>query len=148
MPEKAPVKPPVVFLFGSGISHKAGLSLAGEITPVVLVGTHNKPRYYTSPWFEEQHWRLREALSEANRLVICGHSFGDKAINGRLLYWLNQSPERRAFLIHHDPEACRKNARAAIAQLWKIHGKNGQWKVIEKKMEEVSWSEVKAAMYC
>ena len=114
--------------------------------PVVLVGTHNKPGFYINPLFEEQHWRFKEALSEADRLVVCGYSFGDKAINTRLLYWLDQFRERRVLLIHHDPDACRKHARAAIAQSWGKHIKRGQWHVIAKKMEEVSWAEVKAAI--
>jgi len=37
-------------------------------------------------------------------------------------------------------EACRSHARAAIAQIWANHVNSSQWKVIEKKMEEVSWS--------
>src|ERR1035437_6733975 len=115
------------------------------VAPLILVGTHNKPAYYTKPLFEDQHWRFKEALSEADRLVICGYSFGDKAINSRLLYWLDQSRERRVLLIHHDPEACRKHARPLFAQTWENHVKRGQWKVIAKKMEAVSWSEVKAA---
>ena len=49
MPRQAPVKQPVVFLFGSGISHKANLPLAGDITPVVLSGAgvfkHTDGRY-------------------------------------------------------------------------------------------------------
>jgi hypothetical protein len=46
---KTPVKPPVVFLFGSGISHKANLPLAGNITPVIISGAgvfkHTDGRY-------------------------------------------------------------------------------------------------------
>jgi hypothetical protein len=49
MPGQSPVKPPVVFLFGSGISHEANLPLAGDITPVVLSGAgvfkHTSGRY-------------------------------------------------------------------------------------------------------
>lgn len=116
------------------------------VAPFVLVGTHNKPGYYTKPLFEEQHWRFKEALSEADRLVICGYSFGDEAINTRLLYWLDQFREGQVLLIHHDPEACRKRARPQFAGMWENHVKRGQWNVIRKKMEEVSWSEVKAAM--
>jgi hypothetical protein len=115
-----------------------------DVAPLVLVGTHNKPSYYTNPLFEEQHWRFKGALCEAVRLVICGYSFGDKAINLRILHWLNQNPERQVLLIHHCPAECRKGARAAIAESWETHVENGQWRALAKKMEDVSWPEVKA----
>lgn len=79
----------------------------GDSPPIVLVGTHNKPKYYINPLFEEQPWHFKESLGEVKRLVICGYSFGDKAINMRLLHWLNQDAARRVVLIHYAPKECQ-----------------------------------------
>ena len=113
---------------------------------LVLVGTHNKPRYYTNPLFEEQHWQFKDGLERAKYLVICGYSFGDKAINTRVLYWLSQGAQNQVVLIHPKPGLCQKAARRAIALGLDSEFKNGRWKVIEKSAEDVSWNDIRQTL--
>lgn len=114
--------------------------------PLVLVGTHNKPRHYTSPVFEDQHWQFKDGLERAKYLVVCGYSFGDKAINTRVLYWLSQGSQNQVVLIHPKPDLCQKAARGAIRLGWDSELKNGRWKVIEKSAEDVCWNDIREAL--
>jgi hypothetical protein len=112
-------------------------------SPLVLVGTHNKPLEYTNFFFEELHHQMSIGLKAVDRLVVCGYGFGDKAINARLLHWLTLSPEKRILVVHPDPNACRDAARAAVYRAWSGLVDSGVWRVIPRKSEDVSWSEIK-----
>ena len=55
--------------------------------PLLLIGTFNKPAMYAGPMLLDVHYRFRKILEETDTLVVCGYSFGDKAINTQLIYW-------------------------------------------------------------
>jgi hypothetical protein len=114
--------------------------------PLILIGTHNKPSFYTNPLFEDQHMRLFNVLKSARRLIVCGYSFGDKAINTRILYWLDKDRERRMVLVHPNEKDCREMARPAIARFWDEFKAQRRLHVIEKGAESVKWDEVRASL--
>lgn len=119
---------------------------AEKDAPIVLVGTHNKPRNYATPQFEEQHAQLRIGLNKAIRLVVCGYSFGDQAINSRLLLWLLQRAERRMTVIHPNIAQCQLDAHPAFGRVWGEFMKRGQLRVIESRMEDMTWHTVKGSL--
>jgi hypothetical protein len=107
--------------------------------PLILVGTHNKPTYYSGPLFVEQHLRFHTVLKKSSRLVVCGYSFGDNAINTRVFYWLDQNRSNRACVVHPKPEDCISSARPAAAHFLKQFQESGQIEFVSKKMECVQW---------
>lgn len=70
--------------------------------PLLLVGTFNKMLDYSSGIFLELHHRFRSTISEANQMVICGYSFGDKGINSEIIEWYYNKQGRR-FLYNYTP---------------------------------------------
>lgn len=44
---------------------------------------------YVGPMLLEVHYRFRKILKDTDTLVVCGYSFGDKAINTQLVSWWN-----------------------------------------------------------
>lgn len=114
--------------------------------PVVIVGTHNKPAHYISPLFEDQQNPFLIALRATKNIVVCGYSFGDKAINARLRYWLDQDRNRRMIVIHPNPSECQLGARPAISRAWEELQSAGQLVAIESGVELVDWATVRSAM--
>lgn len=114
--------------------------------PIVIVGTHNKPAGYTNPLFEDQHNRFLTSLRATKNLVVCGYSFGDKAINTRLLYWLDQDRNRRMIVIHPNPKECQYGARPAMSRAWEKLELIGQLVAIESGAELVTWATVRGAL--
>lgn len=53
--------------------------------PRLLTGTFNKILSYPSDIFADHHFRFHEALAGADRLLVIGYGFRDKAINSRLI---------------------------------------------------------------
>ena len=87
--------------------------------PELLIGTFNKLAEYSQGISLDLYHRFRTTLNQADQLVICGYSFGDKGINTVILEWFYAKPDRRRFLvIHPDPEDLIRNARGAIRKHW------------------------------
>ena len=88
--------------------------------PFLLIGTFNKPAKYTWGLMLDIHYRFRKILEGSETLVVCGYSFGDKAINTELIFWHNSKRPRSLVVI--DPR-CRRDvinsARFAAATLLK-----------------------------
>ena len=78
----------------------------------------NKPSKYTWGLMLGIHYRFRKILEDSDTLVVCGYSFGDKAINTELIFWHNARRSRSLVVI--DPR-CRwdviNSARFAAATL-------------------------------
>ena len=53
----------------------------------IVIGTFNKPAQYSRSIMLDSHYRFRRILSETTTLVVCGYSFGDKAINAHIVDW-------------------------------------------------------------
>ena len=67
----------------------------GESMPLLLIGTFNKVAEYSRGIFLDLHHRFRSTLREADRLVVCGYSFGDKGINTAVIEWYYAKRGRR-----------------------------------------------------
>ena len=75
--------------------------------PMLLVGTYNKMRHYTSGIYADLYFELRRALRETERLIVCGYGFGDKGINRQLIEWADSADQKQRIMvvIHRDTRA-------------------------------------------
>ena len=94
-----------------------------ESIPMLLIGTFNKVADYSQGIFLDLHHRFRSTLREADLLVVCGYSFGDKGINTAVIEWYYEKRGRRLLIIHPNRDELVCNARAAIQGHF-----NGEWK--------------------
>jgi len=69
----------------------------------IVVGTLNKAADYQWAPFRDLVSFFLEALERTNRVVVCGHSFGDRFIAGHLADWLRAEPDRRLVVV--DPRS-------------------------------------------
>jgi hypothetical protein len=83
-----------------------------------LTGTFNKILSYPTGIYADQHHRFHESLAAAERLLVVGYSFRDKAINARLVAWSARPGLRRMVVIHRDPIGLGTGARGAIRNKW------------------------------
>ena len=123
------------------------LRLGNGGRPLLLIGTFNKIYAYTSGIYGELHHRFRATISEADQMVICGYSFGDKGINIAIIEWFYDRPGRRLVIIHPAPDSLLAGARPAIQRVW-----TDEWKkcnsisTIEKRLEDVRIDEFSEAI--
>ena len=122
--------------------------LALDGRPLLLIGTFNKISDYSQGMFRELHYRFRSTIQEANQLVVCGYSFGDKGINSEIIQWYYAKRGRRFIIIHPDCNELVKNARGAIKNKWDKWEKNGSVKLIPKQLEDVGIEEFLGAIRC
>lgn len=112
--------------------------------PLVLCGTFNKILEYPHGIFGDLHFRLRRELGENTNLVICGYGFGDKGINTYITNWVYENFPPRIVVVHPNPTKLRAGARGAIANKWEAWQAEGVLKVIPKRVEDLSWTELRA----
>ncbi len=110
--------------------------------PLFLAGTFNKMLYYTSDIYAGIYFKYLDILRSIGMLIVCGYGFGDKGINNSIIDWIYGAPGRKLFVIHPDSQRLQKSARGAISRHWENWINNGLLTVVEKKVEEVSWSEI------
>ena len=115
--------------------------------PLLLIGTFNKISQYSSGIFLDLYYRFRTTLRAADKIVICGYSFGDKGINAELNNWYYEERGRQFVIIHPNPDCLIATARPAIqrisAEVWQ---KNDSISFIAKKLEEVGIDEFSEAI--
>jgi len=107
--------------------------------PLLLIGTFNKLYSYASGELFDLHHMFREALRGSERLVVAGYGFGDKGINNHIVDWFFSSKKNRITVVHAQPEKLMRNARGAIKRL----KGNPMLSFVKKKIEAVTWNEVK-----
>jgi hypothetical protein len=112
---------------------------------LISVGTFNKMIDYTDRVFFEMHHRLMCALDEAERLIVCGYSFGDKGINKRITEWMCLSSTRKILVI--DPKTADKlkeSARPAIAARIDGWKRQDRWIHWDKGSDapEITWDRI------
>ena len=118
--------------------------------PEMLVGTFNKLAEYGSGIFLDLHYHFKTTIHEADTMIICGYSFGDKGINSTIINWYSDKRGRRFVIIHPCPEQLIRNARPAIWRLFcQEHPVTGQSGVavesityIRKKLQHVNVDEI------
>ena len=86
--------------------------------PLLLMGTFNKVAQYSQGIFLDLHYGFRSTLREADQLVVCGYSFGDKGINSEVIEWYYGKHGRRFLVIHPNLDDLVSNARGAIQNKW------------------------------
>ena len=100
--------------------------------PLLLIGTFNKPAKYTEPMLRDVHYQFGKILEETDMLVVCGYSFGDKAINTQLISWWHSL---EGSLVVIDPcSQIQENARDAVQRILI----DQRIKFIHKEMQDVS----------
>lgn len=99
---------------------------------LLLIGTFNKPAQYARTMMLDIHYRFRKILEESKTLVICGYSFGDKAINTHLINW--HRPRGRSLVVI-DP--CHQHVIIKTARYAARNILNNATSFITKPMEEV-----------
>ena len=114
--------------------------------PLLLIGTFNKISEYSSGIFRELHHRFRSTIMDANRMVICGYSFGDKEINNEIIDWYYGKRGWQLVIIHPNPDSLVANARGAIQKHWPEWEENGLISIISKRFEEVRIDEFDGAL--
>jgi hypothetical protein len=114
--------------------------------PRLLTGTFNKILSYPSDVFADHHFRFHEALAAADRLLVIGYGFRDKAINSRLIAWELRPGERRMVVVHRDPSGLGDGARGAIRQKWDGWQKSGLLAFVPRHLEHTTWAELRDAL--
>ena len=109
--------------------------------PLVLIGTFNKMLEYSGGIFRELHYGFRSSIRDADKLVVCGYSFGDKGINSEIIEWFYASRGRQFIVIHPDLELLVNHARGAITNKWDEWMESGAITCIRKKIEDVERDE-------
>lgn len=114
--------------------------------PVFLAGTFNKMLNYTDEIFLDLHYAFATRPHSADRLLVCGYSFGDKGINSQLVTWLYGNRGRRLLVCHPNHDKLKRAARGAISKNWDRWQKSGNLRVIPYYIEDLDWSKISAAI--
>ena len=108
-----------------------------------LARTFNKILAYQSPVYFEQQIGAFESMRDSSTLVVIGYGFGDKAINTRIIDWLEYT-SHRLIIVHRDPVSVLKSARPALRAAIDRAAPRLQYATIEKWAEEATWNEIAA----
>ncbi|HKO26316.1 MAG TPA: SIR2 family protein [Solirubrobacteraceae bacterium] len=134
---------------GADAIHPARADVLGppqDVRPLVLVGTFDKILSYETSLFLDQHFRFREELRKATRVVVIGYGFADKAINSRLIDWLARDRANRMIVCHPDSDRLLARARGAIQHSWARWQRNGQLAVVPAYVGDLQFSDVSAEL--
>jgi hypothetical protein len=116
--------------------------------PLFLAGTFDKILRYPTGLYADQHANFHHALGGADRLLIAGYGFGDKAINARIVDWADGPPQRRIVIVHPSPSRLREGARGAVRNPWEAWQERGTLGFVKKRVgENLSWEEIYAALH-
>ena len=108
--------------------------------PLLLIGTFNKPARYSWRLMLDIHYRFRKILEDSDTLVICGYSFGDKAINAQLIYWCDAARSRSLVVI--DPRGRSEVGSSARYAAAKLLNDREMTKFLAEPMEAVGPDEL------
>jgi hypothetical protein len=122
------------------------LEFPADGRPVLLTGTFDKPLAYDSTVYADQHYRFHDSLRRADAVIVIGYGFRDKAINSRLIGWLNSATGRRLIVANGGVEDLVGNARPAIARNWNAWINDGRLRVVEKWVADATWADVEAVL--
>ena len=114
--------------------------------PELLVGTFNKMLEYTRGIFADVHCQFHRTLCQTDYLICCGYGFGDKGINTKISEWINVDTRRRLTVVHPDPCQLLDSSRGAIANHWRSWKEQGKLLLVEKRVEQVSWHDIKCEL--
>ena len=118
---------------------RRGFDLPHNFRPIILTGTFDKILAYETWIYPDQHLRFHEGLRDTRRVVVIGYSFGDKAINTRLIGWLARSRDHKLVVCHQSEDAVRRQARGAVANAWSRWRAEGQLAVVPRFVENLNF---------
>lgn len=110
--------------------------------PRFLIGTFNKIRDYAKRPYFDLWAEFRKRLDRMDWLIVSGYSFGDKGVNGDLVWWLGNNPQSRLIVLAENSDACVEGARGAIWRLW-YKLKNDRFLLHPNYLGDCSWHELK-----
>ena len=122
--------------------------MAVDGRPLLLIGTFNKVAEYSHGIFLDLHHQFRSTLREADQLVVCGYSFGDKGINTAVIEWYYEKRGRRFLIIHPDCDELGSNARGAIRGKWNKWVADNSIESIDSYLEEVDADQFLRMIQC
>lgn len=115
--------------------------------PEILTGTFNKILSYPTGVYADQHFRFHEALGAADRLLVIGYGFRDKAINARIVAWAERPGQRRMLVVHRHPRRVGEQARGAIRGKWNTWQQRGLLDFVPKHLgADLSWQEIRVKL--
>lgn len=138
---------------GPDVEHVKGpsgddLGFTTDGRPEFLTGTFTKILSYDRRIYPEQHSRLQQALRDADRVVVVGYGFRDKAIDSRLIGWLDRSLDNRFVVVEPDPDRIKNSARGAVRLSWDKWQNQGRMQLLARTIERVSWTDISDALQC
>jgi hypothetical protein len=128
--------------------HEEELQPPLDLLPDILTGTFDKILRYPTGIYADQHFRFHEALAKADRLLVIGYGFRDKAINARLVNWCLRPAAERFVIVREDPEeALRTTARGVIRENWRAWQESGLLKFVPHHLDhDTTWQEIRAQL--
>jgi len=112
--------------------------------PELLVGTSNKILNYPRALYSEMFFRLHLVLKRVNVLIIIGYGFKDKAINSKIIEYMNYSINNKLIIIDKKPiEDLTKMARTAIKRESQLWIKNKQLHYFSESIKDFKWDKIK-----
>lgn len=112
-----------------------------------MTGTFNKILSYPAGTYADQHFRFHAALTDADKLVVIGYGFRDKAINARLVAWAERPGSRRMVVVHADPARLGTGARGAIRNKWTRWQQRGLLTFLPEYLSvTTSWESIRALL--
>ena len=79
------------------------------------------------------HYRFRKILEDSETLIVCGYSFGDKAINTQIIFWHRQGRS----LVVIDPR-CQSQVIATARYAARSFLNSATTQFITQAMEDIS----------
>jgi hypothetical protein len=116
----------------------------------ILIGTYNKLIDYANEVFIDLRHLFYQFLLSTHHVVICGYSFSDHGIN-KMLDSCLKLPGRKFVVIDPQAEVFKNRTsrwvESRIPECWDELKSRGILKCISKKIEDVSWEEIKKELH-
>lgn len=110
--------------------------------PLILIGTFNKILDYWGMIYADIHCAFHGGLRESKNLIVGGYGFGDKAINTRVILWMQESIDNRLVIIHDKPESLIERARPAVSRIIPNWQREGRAIIVKRRINnELNWRE-------